>query len=280
MPLTRAELRKLIDTRLRRDADFEAFVGDYFPDVHWRFGGNMDRVTKTNILLNYAPLDLLEAAVRKLGEPAKPSERPLTVGSLKVLVLASNPLGTTALDLAREVRQLEARLRSGKSTQALTIVSRYAAERRDLQGMLLQETPHVLHFSGHGSAETGLLLEDEAGNAAPILKKALVELIAMFNDHVQLVVLNACNTEPLARALVQHIPCAIGMRTSISDAASILFSASLYDALAFGKPVEAAFKLACVALEIEGMPEAKIPALRVKKGVDVAKLVLMSAAAV
>jgi len=276
MPLTRSELRELLKNLLVSDADFDAFVGDHFPDVRRRFGDGMDRVRKTNILLEHAPLDRLEEEVQKLDKPAQPAGYSPAGGRLKILVLASNPLATKEIDLTREVRQIEARINGVKSREALTIVPYHAVRPSDLQPLLLQERPQVLHFSSHGSMGTGLLLEDDRGNVAPVQKKALVDMIGMFNEHIQLVVLNACDTDLLARALVQHVACAIGMRTSISDAASIVFAASLYGALALGEPVKTAFRLACNALDLERMPEAKIPTLRVKPGVDATTLMLRS----
>jgi len=44
-------LRLRLDEALRTDADFESFCLDFFPDVHRRFGGGMERTAKVNLLL-------------------------------------------------------------------------------------------------------------------------------------------------------------------------------------------------------------------------------------
>ena len=87
-------------------------------------------------------------------------------------------------------------------------------------------------------------------------------------------VLNACDTEPLAKALVQHVECAIGMRQAIGDDAAIAFAVSFYQALAFHESVAKAFRLACNELELQQIPEEQTPILRVMRGVDAATLVL------
>jgi hypothetical protein len=48
---TRTYLRGLLGRVLRTDADLDAFCLDYFDDTHRRFAAGMDRVAKTNLLL-------------------------------------------------------------------------------------------------------------------------------------------------------------------------------------------------------------------------------------
>jgi hypothetical protein len=49
--LATRDLRKLLKGVLRSDADLDAFALDYFPAVHERWTGGMDRVQKVNVLL-------------------------------------------------------------------------------------------------------------------------------------------------------------------------------------------------------------------------------------
>jgi hypothetical protein len=274
MPLTRPQLRALLDRLLRSDADFDAFAGDRFPEASCRFTDGMDRVRKTNILLQYAEPERLAEELRGLGEPPLPGGPPPAAGRIKILFLASNPTSTAQIQLTREARRIEERLGVGRPRDVFEFVTRWAVRRSDLQRLLLEEKPHVLHFSSHSSTRAQLLLEDDDGNAAPVEKKALVDLIGILKHRLQLVVLNACDTEPLARALVQHVACAIGMRQPIGDEAAIAFAAYLYQAIAFNEPVATAFRLACNELELRQIPEERTPTLKVKRGVDATTLVL------
>lgn len=56
-------LRKMIEERIRTDAELEAFCLDYFSQVHRRFGSGMDRLQKENFLLQAAPPDELRTAL-------------------------------------------------------------------------------------------------------------------------------------------------------------------------------------------------------------------------
>lgn len=72
-PLYRSELRRHLDDLLRTDSDLNAFCIDYFPEVHRRFTGGMERTDKVNLLFQLAPepdtildkLDAYSAAPRK-----------------------------------------------------------------------------------------------------------------------------------------------------------------------------------------------------------------------
>ncbi|KYF62717.1 CHAT domain-containing protein [Sorangium cellulosum] len=268
MPPTRSELRARIDRLLQSDADFEGFVGDRFPEASRRFTDGMDRVRKTNILLQYADPRLLAKHLRLLERSPRAATTPAEGGPIKVLFLASNPTSTSQLDLSREERRIKERLVAGKHQRVIDVVARWAVRRSDLQRLLLEERPHVLHFSGHGSGRSQLLFEDDDGNIAPVEAKALVDLIGILKHRLQLVVLNACDTDPLAGALVRHVACAVGMRQAIRDEAAAAFAAAFYEALAFNEAIEPAFRLACIALEIWRIPEEQTPVLRVKRGVD------------
>jgi hypothetical protein len=277
-PPTRPELRTLLDQRFAGASDFDAFVVDHFPDVYRRFTNGMDRVQKTTILLTYADLALLAETLRKLANMIDPGPVPRAEPSTrtKILFLAANPT-TTELQLTREVRSIEERIGVGKPRDALVLSIRWAVRPGDIQRALLEEEPHVLHFSGHGSPRAQLMFEDGTGATARIDKDAFADLIGILRGNLRLVVLNACDTEPIAQALVRHVDFAVGMREPIGDEAAIAFSSSFYQALGFGKPVDTAFRLGCNELRLKRISDGQTPRLEVKAGLDATQVALVGA---
>ena len=59
-----AGLRKLLQSTLRTDEDFEGFCLDYFPSVHLRFSKGMDRVAKLNLLLALEKASAIVSALK------------------------------------------------------------------------------------------------------------------------------------------------------------------------------------------------------------------------
>jgi class 3 adenylate cyclase len=193
---------------------------------------------------------------------------------IKVLFLAANPVGTPALRLDEEIREIQAKLRAAEHRD-LELISRMAVGPDDLQQALLEHRPHVVHFSGHGSRAEKIALEAGDGTAKPVSKTALVRLFQVLKDNVRVILLNACYSRPQAEAITQVIDCAIGMNEAIGDRAAITFAASFYRALGFGRSVKEAFELGRAALLLEDSPEANTPELLIRSGVDPAAITLV-----
>lgn len=77
--------------------------------------------------------------------------------------------------------------------------------------------------------------------------------------------LNACYSEIQANALAQHIDYVIGMNQAIGDKAAIAFAIGFYQALGAGRTTEEAYKLGCVQIRLQGIPEHLTPVL-IKNG--------------
>jgi hypothetical protein len=197
------------------------------------------------------------------------------MNKVKVLFLAANPAGSQPLQLDEEIRQITAKVRAAEYRDSLELVSRWAVRPDDLLQALLEVKPHVVHFSGHGSPAAELILLDDQGEPKPVSQEALVQLFRTLRDNVRVVLLNACDSQPQAKALSKTIDCTIGMNQPTGDEAAIIFAASFYRALGFSRSVKEAFELGRAALLLEGIPEDKTPKLLTRKGVDAAGLVLI-----
>jgi serine/threonine protein kinase len=107
-----------------------------------------------------------------------------------------------------------------------------------------------------------------------VSQAALVNLFQTLKDNIRVVLLNACYSRTQAEAITEQIDCAIGMKQEVGDEAAILFAASFYRALGFGRSVREAFEQGKTALLLEGLDEQAIPELLVRKGVDPSLVVL------
>ncbi|MEA5452118.1 CHAT domain-containing protein [Leptolyngbya sp. CCNP1308] len=189
----------------------------------------------------------------------------------KILILAANPKNTTRLRLDEELRDIEEGLRRAQHRDRFALTQRLAVRPRDIQRAMLEETPQIVHFSGHGDGAEGLMFEDEGGNAKLVSGAALAGLFALFADPAEFpdpihcVVLNGCYSVVQAEAIADHVPYVVGMTKAVGDRASIEFAVGFYDALGAGRTVEFAFKLGCAAIDLAGKPESATPLLINKK---------------
>ncbi|MDF5732502.1 MAG: hypothetical protein PUP92_32020 [Rhizonema sp. PD38] len=82
-----------------------------------------------------------------------------------ILILAANPKGTTPLRLDQEVREIDAGLQRAKQREKFVLKQKWAVRPRDIQRAMLDINPSIIHFSGHGTGDEGLVFEDETGSA-------------------------------------------------------------------------------------------------------------------
>ncbi|GAA6618432.1 CHAT domain-containing protein [Scytonema sp. NUACC26] len=182
----------------------------------------------------------------------------------KILILAANPKGTTQLRLDEEVREIAAGLKRALHRDRFVLEQKWAVQPRDIQRAMLDLNPSIIHFSGHGTGDEGLVFEDETGSAKLVDGEALAGLFGLFASQIECVVLNGCYSEVQANAIATHINYVIGMSREIGDKAGIEFAVGFYDAIGAGKPVEFAYNFGCAAIRLAGIPEQLTPTLKKK----------------
>jgi hypothetical protein len=190
----------------------------------------------------------------------------------KILFLTANPKSPVKLRLDDEVRDIEHKIMLAQKKDQLILVNRGAVRVNDLQLYLNQEKPIIVHFSGHGTDEGEIILEDEMKNAKIVPPVALAMMFKVLKDNIRCVVLNACFSSEQAHAIAEHIDCVIGMSSSISDEAARKFSSAFYLAIASERSIENAFDQGITELMLEDIPEEHIPKLMVRNNVDPSKI--------
>ncbi|EKU98266.1 putative low-complexity protein [Leptolyngbya sp. PCC 7375] len=183
----------------------------------------------------------------------------------KILVLTANPQNSNQRRLEAEVREIQTGLERAKKRDQFEIIAKWAVRTNDLRRALLDYEPQIVHFSGYGTTTKGLALESETGHIQIVHTAALTSLFEVFKDKVECVLLSACYSVEQAEAISQFIPYVIGMNHEIGASAALEFTVGFYDALGAGRSIDDAFKLGCIAIELEGLPEKLTPVLKKKE---------------
>jgi len=194
-------------------------------------------------------------AAQPASAPDPPERRDGGVGpgAIHILFLAANST-TSPLDLERELERIETSLRLGKERDRLELKPVFAASVDRMTQAMLDESPTIVHFSGHGREE-GIVLRDAESEEHLVSGEALAGLFALFRETVRCVVLNACFSEIQAVAIRREVPHVIGMRARIPDPIAIAFSTGFYKALAAGRDVPFAFRLGVASARAKGHVE-------------------------
>lgn len=187
--------------------------------------------------------------VTRDAPPAVPA-----VGPFRLLALLPEPRGDRKLGGATEWRQILEHLGPLVAAGAVQAEKVEPPTLHELGDRIGQEPCHVLHVVAHGeqggSGSGGrLILEDAAGKRDPVSGISLTRALER-RMPPRLVVVNACHGARAAvddafDGLAQHllsrgVPAVVAMRSAVTDAAAVAFSAALYRELAQGRTVEAA----------------------------------------
>ena len=179
----------------------------------------------------------------------------------KILFLSAEPTNASRLRVDEEVRSIQEQLHASQQKQEILLEQKHALRWKDFSRAMVDVQPHVVHFSGHGSASGQLCFETESGTIREIDPHVLAELFEIVADQVNCVVLNACYTRLQAETISRHISYVIGMKKSILDYAAIKFSTGFYKALSAGYSIEKSFKFGCIEMKLDYSLEAETPVL-------------------
>jgi tetratricopeptide (TPR) repeat protein len=188
---------------------------------------------------------------------------------VKILFLAANPVDVVSrLRIDTEIREISQKIRWGTLRDQLELVSEWAVRVDDLQEILMRHQPDIVHFSGHCSPSSGIILEDADGMRKIVSREALAELFRLLKGNIRVVVLNACYASEQAQALATAIDFTIGMNAEIEDKDATIFAAHFYQSLGFGYSVQDAFDLAVNQLKLVGSDLAHVPELVSRDGAN------------
>ena len=195
--------------------------------------------------------------------------------AITVLYLGVSPDNADRLRVDAEARDIREAIRLSDNPDSIVFEDRWAVRQNDLLQALNETNPVVVHFSGHGSPDGSLVIEDLAGRALAVSKDAIAAVIEAATEGVRLVVFNACFSDEQAEKVLEHVDAVIGMSDSISDAAALAFARQFYSSIGFGLSLVQAFKQARAAIALVSPGEVETPQLRIKPDLQADEFVLV-----
>ena len=183
-----------------------------------------------------------------------------------ILFLSADPTDASRLRLGQEFREIQEKLKLAQLRDRFKLaLPQLSIRPADISQALLDVQPQIVHFSGHGASTGALCFETQLGKTHFVQPDALAALFEQFANQVNCVLLNACYSETQAKAIAKYIKYVIGMNQAIGDKAAIAFAIGFYQALGAGRTIEDAYKLGCVQIRLQDIPEHLTPVF-IEKG--------------
>jgi hypothetical protein len=187
---------------------------------------------------------------------------------IRILFLSANPWTTGRILVDEEAREIFERIQEGPYRDRFDLYKHAATRPIDLQRLFLMYEPHIVHFSGHGTKKQKIILGGTPGRGKTVDQQGLVDVLALYNNHLRLVLLNACFTKAQARSIAKVIDYSVGTGNGIGDKAGVAFAGAFYRALGFGKSIREAFESAKAELVLTKMPRTRGIELFVREGIS------------
>jgi hypothetical protein len=187
---------------------------------------------------------------------------------IRVLFLTAGGDDASRARAQEEAREIGRRLWASDERDSFDLHTEWAVRATDLQERLLKYKPHVVHVSGLATEAGEILLSDDGEGQRPVSLEAMAGLFRILKDKIRLVVLNVPYADALAQRLMWVVEFTVSMRGTIDTETAVAFSASLYQALGYGRTVSEGFELAKNQLAMGGMGDRVEPLLYVKVGAN------------
>lgn len=158
----------------------------------------------------------------------------------KLLFLASQPSDMETLQLEKEY--LEIRKIFKKFRKSFDVTEEFDVTIDTFFESINEQTPHIIHFSGHSSNDNILLSRKIDRVSHEIPYEFLASSFKLLKDSTELVFINTMGSCLFAKVISRFIPYAIGVKGNVSDIQAISFSSGFYSALAIEKDYEKAFE--------------------------------------
>ncbi|OJJ21787.1 hypothetical protein BKI52_14900 [marine bacterium AO1-C] len=182
-------------------------------------------------------------------------------GKTQILFLCANPDPDALLNFDKEVNEIEQSLKRANFRDRFDFRNKRGVTNKIIRESLRDYQPEIVHFSGHGAGEDGIIVLDESDEPIVLSTFALDVLFEIEKENIQCVILNACYSEEQAKVIKKHIPYVIGMNDAIEDSTARAFSIGFYEALGDNKSYPEAFKYGKLVIAMDQMPGYDIPQL-------------------
>jgi len=196
---------------------------------------------------------------------------------LKILFASANPVGDLNLD--SEHRAIKESINASSYSEYIEITTQLACQYDDLIDAMNRVKPDIIHFSGHGGGEDGLLFSDPHSDTTIIINKdklqerqigvervsgKILQQTFATAKNLKLIVLNACLSESQAKDIIKEIDFVIGMNNYIKDSTATIFAKRFYQSFASDVSIKHSFNQAQTQVARKAPNETQTPMIFIK----------------
>jgi hypothetical protein len=154
---------------------------------------------------------------------------------IRIVVVSANPKDTFPLNLGEELKRIKQGINKGRYKERFAEPDIcYATQFPDLIEALVSVRPHIVHFTGHGDDDGGVVLQDFSGESLPLSIEQTKSLFELVKSRAPLksVVFNICHSAKQLETMAKVVDYVIGWDGAVEDSKALYFSENFYRTLA------------------------------------------------
>ena len=191
----------------------------------------------------------------------------------KILYITSAPEDLSQFKFQKETKVITEAHRTNEKAKENYLEPKFRLDvlAKHLKKLIREKpVPQVVHISLHGRKDEGLVFGDENGKENIIDEDTFADWFKNLKDeniNIECVLINACHSTEICKAISPYVDYAIGMDNKILDKSAICFAEGFYDQLFATNDYEKAFIegidyiAGAVKVDSEGIVQRKIPQL-------------------
>ncbi len=146
--------------------------------------------------------------------------------NMKLLFIGSNCKGKKEVLINREITKI----RSVLENSFIEFFFQLDAKRHQVYEFISKYKPQIIHFSGHGTSETGPLFngDEHLINSPPPPIETLIDDLRKVKEYAKIVIFNVCESINIAEKVSEFIDFTIGAKGNIDDDCAAAFSKGFY----------------------------------------------------
>jgi hypothetical protein len=232
------DLNSSFGTTWHNDYGFKDYSNSDFRIVELIYAKGRDMVVNM--------LDISNMASRLEDYVGKQGIIPILI-KRKIAFISASPEDHDRIRVDKEIARIEEQMEASRYRDNFDIIKREASKITSLTKIVLESQPEIIHFSGHGDSD-GIIFENDDNTHVLIKTEALKIIFTTLAQKLEILIINACNSDILAESISKNNFYVVGMSDSIYDDDAINFSIGFYQAIGAGVNVHQAFQNALVIM--------------------------------
>ncbi len=149
---------------------------------------------------------------------------------ITILFIGANYNHQKVVRTEKEFRAIKETISRLPYRNLIQLIDSFATKRHEIRTKIIENKPQIIHFSGHGSFDTGPLFDDDGDEINfHDLQLDLIDKLEDYKKFIKLIVFNVCESSIIAEKTSKIIDYTIGTDDTTDDDSAIAFTKGFYE---------------------------------------------------